>query len=159
MSDTPRTLKPPTPIGEPFRADPSDPAPFVDESQFPATPGGPPTWQTPLPTHRAQQGPTFLRPGEGASPTPPRQLTPEQRFGRTAFWTGIASIFLFNLILGPVAIIMGAMAVTRGEKRLGQLAMLFGLLGTVIGVALLYLVAEGVLPDLDELMKDLRNQR
>lgn len=74
-------------------------------------------------------------------------------------WAGVASIFVFNLVLGPVAVVIGIMAMGRGERDRGKLAIWLGLAGTVIGIALLVLVAVGVIPDVDQMLRDLRAQR
>lgn len=161
-----RGFQPPAPHGEPYRADPSDPAPFLTEhDKVPVVPverevpteamlgyGQPPTHSNPQ-----QTGPTFTQPGTSKTQGQAPPSTPNERFARNAFWAGIASIFVFNVVLGPIAIIMGTLAIVRGEKRLGQLAILFGVIGTVIGVALLVLVAEGVIPSFDQLLRDVRN--
>ncbi|MFT4049674.1 MAG: hypothetical protein QM648_07520 [Solirubrobacterales bacterium] len=167
MNDRP-TYQPPDSIGDPFRADPGDPAPFLTEhDKVPVVPvepvyvppadarlGHPPT-NTP----QFQEQPRY---GQFGTPTTPLQqppLTPDQRFGRIALWSGVASIFLFNIILGPIAMIMGVRAIQRGETKNGRLAILFGALGALIGVALLVLVAEGVIPDLNEMLRDMRQTK
>jgi hypothetical protein len=51
---------------------------------------------------------------------------------------------------------MGVMAMRRGEKRQGKLAIIFGIVGTTIGVALLVLSSMGVIPTVDEMFRDIR---
>lgn len=168
-----RGFQPPRPQGEPFRADPADPAPFLTEDDKvpvvpvesspyfpePAAPfGHPPSHSPEYGGAGAGQGPVFQRPS-ARTPAPASPVKPEERFARTAFWVGIASIFVFNIVIGPIAMIMGAMAMRRGEKRLGGLAMTFGAIGTFIGVLLLVLVGMGILPSVDEMLKDIRNGR
>jgi hypothetical protein len=159
-----RRFRPPEPVGEPYRADPADPAPFLGEhdsvpavpvEHAPVAPAGPPFGHPP--THSPDPGgagPVFRRP----SP-PARPATPEERFARTAFWVGVASIFVFNVVIGPIAMVLGLMAIRRGERRLGTLAIICGAAGTAIGVLLLVLVSRGVLPTFDEMMRDIRNGR
>ncbi len=173
MSPPEREYRAPEPVGEPYRADPADGAPFSTESDPVPTVSPAEAWQPQEayghpPSHspeyqqgsrpaRGETGPSFRQSSELQRTLPP--LTEEARFARIAFWTGIASIFVFNIVLGPIAVVMGAMAIRKGEKRLGQLAVLFGALGTLIGIVLLILVAQGVLPTLDEMLKDIRNAR
>jgi hypothetical protein len=170
--------QPPKPEEEPFRADPSDPAPFTHEGDLPAArdidtapvtalPGHPPTHsspdslygykgQTPRPESPPKPGqPVFTRPGANA---PAKPIDPVERFGRTALWVGVASLFIFNVVFGPIAIIMGAMAVQRGQKKNGWWAIGLGAAGTAIGVAVLVLVSTGVMPSLDEMWRDIQKQ-
>lgn len=150
MSSSGQAWVPPTPLGEPFRARPEADIPFERE-----TPGeerrrliegawvgptdGPQARAVPLPQ---------LAPSEPASPA-------EQR-ARWALWVGVASIFVFNVVLGPLAMILGAQSMRRGQRELGRRALIFGALGTVIGIAVLTLVALGVMPSTEELLKRLR---
>ncbi len=173
MSLPEREYRAPEPVGEPFRADPADSAPFSTESDTLPTARRADAWQAQEayghpPSHSpeyqqgvhpsgGETGPSFRQSSEVQRTMPP--LTAEARFARIAFWTGIASIFVFNIVIGPIAVVMGALSIRKGEKRLGQLAMLFGALGTLIGIVLLILVAQGVLPTVDEMLKDLRNAR
>lgn len=158
---------PPAPVGAPYRSDPADPAPFLtDADSVPVVPVDPPPYREPaeLPKHeddapRTEYGapPMFQPPGK----TPAQKaatLTPEARFARTSLWVGVASIFVFNIVLGPIAIIMGTMAIRRGEKHQGRLAIIFGVIGTTIGVLLLVLSSMGVIPTVDEMLDDLRNR-
>lgn len=168
---------PPEPVGEPFRADPSDPSPFVSEGDAPSVPvvepaapvlpGHPPTHSAPEeiypvnPSTPPQQQPPQY--GQNVRPAqPPAQRAPlnaEEKFARTAVWVGVASIFIFNVIFGPIAVVMGAMALQRGQKEKGYWAIGLGVAGTVIGVAVLILVSTGVMPTFDEMIDDLRNGR
>lgn len=142
---------PPTPVGEPYRARPEGDIPFEREN--------------PLEDRRrliqnawvGQAGPQFAEAPTVTVPSVP--ATPAERRARWAFWVGVASVFVFNVILGPIAMVLGLQSIRRGEKRLGQLALLFGAIGTVIGVAVLVLVAQGVMPDTEELLKRLREGR
>jgi hypothetical protein len=161
---------PPAPVGSPYRSDPSDPAPFLtDDVTVPVVPVEPAPYVEPtgLPQHeedapRTEYGapPMFQPPGKSKSSNqvPAVALTPEQRFGRTALWVGVASIFIFNVVIGPIAVIMGVMAIRRGEKHNGRLAIITGLIGTAIGVTLLVLSAAGVIPTVDEMINDIRNR-
>lgn len=159
-----RPYEAPKAVGEPFRADPSDAAPFLTENdKVPVVPVEPasatPTPGAPLghpPTHSAQPAgnqPLFR------APTPATQLTPEARFARTALWVSVVSIFIFNIILGPIAIVMGVIAMRRGEKKQGRLAIIFGAIGTIVGVVFLVLAGLGVIPSVDEMIDDIRNGR
>jgi hypothetical protein len=146
-----RELVPPAPLGEPYRADPSDPAPFQTTSQ--PKPEG------------AIGGLHGGRPGlpigqeQPLSPPAPVARTPEQKFARTALGVGIASIFIFNLLLGPIAIVLGILAIRRGELETGRRAALFGALGILVGAIIIFLAAQGIIPSMDQLMKDLENRK
>lgn len=159
---TERTFDPPKPAGEPFRGDPSDPAPFLTENdKVPVVPveqgvpfGSAPVFDQP-PTHSVEPAggqPVFQ------TPRPARQLTPDERYAQTAFRVGIASIFVFNIILGPIAIFMGIASIRRGQKQHGKNAIILGAIGTALGITLLVLAALGVIPSVDEMLQDLRNR-
>jgi hypothetical protein len=163
---------PPAPVGTPYRSDPADPAPFLTEDD--AVPVVPVKAETPaastgLPQHedsapRTEYGaPPMFQPsaksGRSGGPTPAAPLSPEARFARVALWVGVASLFLFNVVLGPIAIVMGATAIKRGEKHQGRLAIIYGVIGTAIGVLLLVLSGLGVIPTVDEMWNDIRNGR
>lgn len=163
-----RGFQPPAPVGEPYRADPSGPAPFVREGEAVPTvpveaaaqpaPGRPvtgPPYGYPQRPQSDTTAPQFRQSGTAQRPTEP--MSADERFARVSLWIGVASIFVFNLFLGPVAIIRGIMSIRRGEKRLGRLALLYGVLGTVIGIAYIGLVAAGVLPTFDQMLNDIRN--
>lgn len=182
-----REFKGPKPIGEPYRADPSDPLPFPTENDAPPRHEPPadlpevPRWTRP-PSHSPEFQPGAEVPpapgvgtGGGAagpqSPSPdaqPRQAqspeverpkTPAYRQARIGMWIGVASLFVFNIFLGPAAIVMGIVAIQRGEKQTGYWALGLGIAGTLIGIVVMILVATGVMPSLDELMEDLRESR
>lgn len=158
MSPQARDFRPPQPQGEPYRADPSDPAPFTHQDELPAS--GPPVYAQPVQSPSMQAPPTYGDRPQFQQPLPVRiELTPDQKFARVAVWTGGVSIFVFNLVLGPVAVVMGVMAMRRGERKQGRLAIILGVAGTLVGVLLLVLVAVGVLPDVDQMLKDLRTQK
>lgn len=159
---------PPAPVGTPYRSDPADPAPFLtDADSVPVVPVEPAPYREPanLPKHadddpRTEYGaPPMFQPSGKTPAQKAAALTPEARFARTAFWIGIASIFVFNVVLGPVAVIMGLMAMRRGEKHHGRLAIILGLIGTTIGVVLLVLASTGVIPTVDEMWNDIRDRR
>lgn len=164
-----RNYSAPRNVGEPYRADPKDPPPFTAEGdRLPAAQpapaqvdaGNPPLGHPPSHSPQyAQQS----RPAPSEQPTfvpaqKERVQTPEERFARISLWLGVASIFAFGPILGPVAVVLGVMSIQRGEKKLGRLAIIFGLIGTLLGILFAVLVAKGVLPSLDELLDDIRRQ-
>lgn len=157
-----RAFLPPSTPGEAFRADPSDPAPFLTENdKVPVVPveSGPihPSASPPIespPTYRTDQ-PVFQAPSQVAR----KSDTPEERFAKIALWTGVASVFVFQLILGPAAIVMGIMSIRRGETRNGWLAVLFGTIGVVFGVVVLVLTAMGIFPTTEEMLKYIRENR
>lgn len=157
-----RKFLPPETPGEAFRGDPNDPAPFLVEGELPRPAIGP-QWGHP-PTHSRAEDlglPTSTREHNREQPifTPAQKQpvqSPEERFGRIAMWLGVVSIFLFGPVLGPVAVMFGAITIQRGEKKLGWLAILFGAIGTVVGIVGAILVAKGVLPTADELLRDFR---
>lgn len=157
-----RAFEPPKPAGEPFRGDPSDAPPFLTENdRVPVVPveagvpfGAGPVFDHP-PTHSTDAGrsqPVFQ------APRPAQQLTPDERYAQIAFRLGIASIFIFNIILGPIAIFMGIASIRRGQKQHGKNAIILGAIGTGLGVTLLVLAALGVIPSVDEMLQDLRNR-
>lgn len=165
MADRP--YLPPKSVGEPYRADPTDAAPFLTENDKVPTV---PVETTPLVESPGSPGPPYGHPPSHSpehagtqpvfrAPTPAATQTPEERFAKTAFWVSIASIFIFNVVLGPIAILMGVIAWRRGEKKLGRLAVVFGAIGLIIGIAFLVLVAQGVLPSVDEMLDDIRKGR
>lgn len=172
-----REFKPPAPQGEPYRADPSDPFPFPTESDAPARhePSTDlpevPRWSHP-PTHSAEFSgvapaasepvesgkPQFRQPGDpfAAKPKPP---IPVGRQARVGLWIGVASLFVFNIFLGPAAVVLGVRAVRNGEKQIGQWAIALGVAGTVIGITVMVLISTGVMPSVEEMLRDLRDAR
>ena len=52
---------------------------------------------------------------------------------------GILGILLYNLILGPIAIILGATAITLNSKDHGVTAMVFGFIDIAVFLGLMYL--------------------
>ncbi len=182
-----KEFKGPQPVGEPYRADPADPLPFPTENDAPPRHEPPPDLpEVPRWTRPPSHSPEFQ---PGAQPPPASGLqeggstgeqhvrprgapfnkdaaaqkveppTPAYRQARIGMWIGVASLFVFNIILGPVAIVMGISAIQRGEKRIGTRALGLGIAGTVTGIIVMVLVATGVMPSLDELMQDLREGR
>ncbi len=161
---------PPEPVGEPFHGDPSDPNPFLTEGETPAAPSALQPGSMPVPGHPpTHSSPEAIYPGSAPQPRQQAQqgqfrqpqsapVDPVERFARTAVWVGVASIFIFNVIFGPIAVVMGAMAIQRGQKEKGWLAVGLGVLGTVIGIVVLVLVSTGVMPSWDEMIDDLRNR-
>jgi hypothetical protein len=165
-----REFQPPSPVGEPYRADPTGPAPFVREGEKvptvpveaaePVAPGRPvtgPPYGYPRPeAGRSAEGRPQFRPPDSRPVNTP--VDPVERYARTAMWLGVASIFIFNLFFGPAAIVMGIISIRRGEKKLGRQAIIFGAVGTFVGILYLVLVAVGVLPTFDEMLNDIRNR-
>lgn len=139
-----RELRPPEPVGEPYRGDPGSGVPFPKEGDFP---GG----HVALPQPPEREVPLVRAPND--------PVTPEQRFARAALWLGVASIFIFSVVIGPIAFVMGLLAIRNGEVRTGKIAAACGLLGTFIGVLLLVLVQAGILPSVDEMIKELKRGR
>lgn len=86
-------------------------------------------------------------------------MSPQYRQARIAVWVGVASIFLFNVILGPLAVVFGALSMRRGERRLGRMAVILGVIGTVVGILLLVLVSNGVLPDFEEMLREMKRTK
>lgn len=164
---------PPAPVGTPYRSDPADPAPFLTDNDsvpvVPVVPVEPAPYIEPtgLPQHeedapRTEYGaPPMFQPSgkKSASQASAVPLSPEARFSRTAMWIGVASIFILNIVIGPIAVVMGVIAIRRGEKRQGRLAIIFGLIGTTLGVLLIVLSSMGVIPTVDEMLNDIRNRK
>ncbi|MFY9487326.1 MAG: hypothetical protein WAP35_01325 [Solirubrobacterales bacterium] len=162
---------PPAPQETPFRGDPGDPVPFITDRQLGELPIDPEPLPYQLPPEGATAGeipwgagatrpqqpvpgdaPVFQRPAAG--PLTAASTSNDQRSARIAVGVGIASIFVMNLILGPIAIVLGARAAKRGERKLGTLAISTGAAGTVIGIVVLILWLAGVLPSLDEMLNE-----
>lgn len=178
MSERRVIFRPPTPVGDPYRADPHDAPLFPFEGSGEPAPSSTPSVSVPYvlpergvtagqippsPTYaeaQARQGeapraPVFARPGElpGASVVP--QTTVERK-ARNAFLIGVASLLILHIPLGPIAIVMGVKAYRAGERRNGAWAIGTGVGGTLIGIIGVILWATGALPTLDELMKGQR---
>ncbi|RII20427.1 hypothetical protein DSC45_04305 [Streptomyces sp. YIM 130001] len=73
----------------------------------------------------------------------PRTPAPDKRVRRAAddyavasFVTGLTGLLVFNLFLGPCALIFGTLALTRGTSRRGR-----AWLGIALGVADLVVLA------------------
>jgi hypothetical protein len=159
---------PPAPIGTPYRSDPADPAPFLTDSDpvpgVPVEPAPAPYIEpTGLPQHaesapRTEYGaPPMEQPhGKPVVPLVIEPLTPEQKYARIAFWVAIASIFVFNIVLGPIAVFMGFAARKKGQEELGKRAILIGVIGTVIGIVAIVLAALGVIPPFSEFVNKFR---
>jgi hypothetical protein len=130
---------------------PVDPPPYREPANLPRHEDDAPRTEYGAPAMQEPPKPV------AAAPRPP--ITPELRFARTALWVGVASIFVFNIVIGPVAVFMGIIARRRGEQRLGRLAIIFGAIGTLVGILLLTLSAAGVIPSVDEMWNDIRNGR
>jgi hypothetical protein len=174
---SPKEFQPPQPVGEPFRGDPKDPVPFLtegeplippgadeattpwmNESAFPAAPQGPPSHSTPT-------GPPSLSdPAAHPQFRPPAKLPldPEaaqtQRMAKIGLASGIASIFFFWPLFGPIAIGLGINAVRRGERKIGTWAISTGAAGILIGLIVTILVLTNVV-DPDQLLQELKNQK
>jgi hypothetical protein len=168
-STTDDRFVPPAPVGTPYRSDPADPAPFLNASDsVPVVPveAAPYIEPTGLPQHaedapRTEYGapPMFQPPGKSAIQGPPVPLTDDQRFARNAFWFGIASLFLFQVVMGPVAIVLGIMSRRRGELEMGKRTIILGLVAIAIGVLSIVLTVLGVIPPANELWDKIRNPK
>lgn len=153
-----KEFQPPEPVGEPFRADPADPAPFATEgspAQFQARPApAAPQWPPQqLPPQGAQQ-PYFRVPQR--PPLSPEQAR-NQRRAKIGLTLGILSI-LVSPAFGPFAIVLGSISIARGERKIGAWALSTGVAGTLIGVVLGILMLAGVV-DPDQILQNLREQR
>ena len=170
-------FQPPQPQGEPFRGDPKDPVPFLtegeplipqgadeattpwmNESVFPATPQGPPSHATPTGPPSLSDRPAPLQ----FQPTPKPPLSPEEattlRMAKIGLASGIASIFFFWPLFGPIAIGLGINAIRRGERKIGSWAVSTGAAGILIGLVVTVLVLTNVV-DPDQLIENLKNQK
>lgn len=132
-------LTPPKPVGEPFRGNPADVFPFPTAGLAGA----------PASVVAAPMGhlPVFNPPAVVVG------KSPEYRAARVALGLGLASLLVLPLILGPMAIVLGARSMRAGERKLGRWAISAGVAGTVLGVVGLILWATGVIPSIDELLK------
>lgn len=174
----PRDFRPPAPEGEPYRADPADPFPFPTEADAPPRQEPPtdlpevPRWSHP-PTHNPNYAGTAPMPGEptggaakpkfrqpggaiAGSASPPAPVARQARIG---LWIGVASLFVFNVFLGPAAIVLGIRAIRNGEKQLGQWAVGLGTAGLLIGITVMVLIGTGVMPSVEEMLRDIRDGR
>jgi hypothetical protein len=152
-------FKPPSPVGKPYRGDPSDPAPFVTDRELAAA-GVPAASLAHLPVG---SGPPSFSAGQSpARPLPPgspvfrkpEQAFPDQnlKFARIAVGVSIASLLAFGVILGPIGIAMGIVSFRRGQRQLGAWAIAAGAAGTIISIVTIVLVAMGAIPSIDELL-------
>jgi lipopolysaccharide export LptBFGC system permease protein LptF len=144
-------FRPPTPVGEPFRGDPDDAAPFPTEGSAPVAavlvPAAIPAFAAASDVAPAVSvRPIFRRPNAATE-------TPDRRSARAALAIGLISLLVLPLALGPLAIVLGVRSMRRGERRLGVWAIAAGAAGTVLGIVGVILWATGVLPNLDELLK------
>lgn len=168
---------PPEPVGQPYRADPSDPFPFPTETDAPAaqlpSPDLPdvPRWSRPpsyspelqpgaggeqLPT--AQPGtPQFRQPGQNEATKPKAEVSGATRHARIAIWIGIASFLVAYTFIGAISIVMGASAMQRGEKKLGLWAVWIGVASVLFGISIYVLSATGVLSSLEDALRELQD--
>ncbi|MBJ7459691.1 MAG: hypothetical protein JHD02_10920 [Thermoleophilaceae bacterium] len=94
--------------------------------------------------------------GGSATDAPKAPMTANQRYARIALWLGVISIFVFQVVLGPIAVAMGVISYRRGEKKEGRLAIIFGCIGILLGIAALILVETGVIPSTEESWERIR---
>jgi hypothetical protein len=174
----PKDFRPPEPVGEPFRGDPKDSVPFLTEGQ-PLIPLGADEATTPWmndsafptvaqgpPSHSVPTGPPSLRGSSLEQPQfrPPAKppLDPEaaqtQRMAKIGLASGIASIFFFWPLFGPIAIGLGINAIARGERKIGSWAVATGAAGILIGLIVTILVLTNVV-DPDQLLRELQNKK
>lgn len=145
-------FRPPRPVGEPFRGDSRDAAPFPTERSARASglvPAVNPAFAVaagPVFAPAVAKRPIFTRPNAAGE-------TPDRRAARAALALGLVSLLVLPVVLGPVAIVLGIRAIRGGERRLGAWAVSAGVAGTVLGIVGVILWATGVLPNLDELLK------
>ena len=67
--------------------------------------------------------------------------------------------FFFGLLLGPVAVALGARSIRRGERQLGWWAIAAGLTGFILSLVVLILLATGQLDQLREALERANNER
>lgn len=173
-----RDFVPPKPVGQPYRADPSDPFPFPTEadappaqipsSELPEVPrwSRPPSYSPDLQPGAAPEqapAPQFRQRGQAGSPAEKTEISAATRHARIAIWIGIASFLVAYTFLGAISIVMGAMAIQRGEKKLGMWAVWIGVASVLFGISIYILSATGVLSSLEDslrnLQEDLERQR
>jgi hypothetical protein len=163
---------PPKPVGEPFRADPSDPPPFARERAQGAVvqADAPMSWTSDTAAPNTLQSPPERPPSPAELrelaqkpqfQQPPRstgraRMDPNERLAKLGLGAGIASIVL-SPIFGPIAIVLGSIALGRGQKRIGAWALASGIAGTLIGVVGVLLVVLGII-DPHELIRRLQNK-
>jgi hypothetical protein len=71
---------------------------------------------------------------------------PDLRDARMAMWVGVISLFVLGVVFGPIGVALGIRSLRAGQRRLGWIAIVTGAIGFVSHVALLVLVATGVIP-------------
>lgn len=149
MKQTKNGLRPPKPVGEPFRGNPADVFPFPVTGLGGVPVPVPAIAPVPVPAAAVPMGhlPVFNPPAVSAG------RSPEYRAARVALGLGLASLLVLPLVLGPIAIVLGVRSLRAGERKLGHWAISAGVAGTVLGVVGLILWATGVIPSIDELLK------
>ena len=125
---------------------PVEPAPYIEPTGLPQHGEDAP---------RTEYGAPPMSQPSGKPPTPKVlvPLTADQKYARNAFWVAIASIFIFNIVLGPIAIYMGVVARRKGQEELGKRAILIGVIGTIIGILAIVLSAMGVIPPVQRIRR------
>ncbi|WP_419999867.1 hypothetical protein [Streptomyces boninensis] len=75
-------------------------------------------------------------PTESTHAAAPRRRNRSDDFAVASFVTGLAGLLVFNLFLGPCALVFGGLALARGTSRRGR-----AWLGIALGVADLAVLA------------------
>lgn len=154
---TPKEFVPPKPAGDPYRGDPKDSVPFLTEGA-PLIPPGSDEMTTPWMNDSAFPGTPSGQPQ--FRPAPKIPLSPEEvqtlRIAKVGLGSGIASIFFFWPLFGPIAVGLGIAAIRRGERKIGTWAVSTGAAGILIGLIVTVLVLTNVV-DADQLEENLKN--
>ena len=160
-----REYLPPAAEADPYRGDPRESSPFPTEGAAPAAlpvdPHLPPIRVGARVEPPREGPPQFYKSGEAPSAAiPPRPKTQDEqsaeRYGKFAFGFGIASLVI-NPIFSPIAIVLGVIAMRRGQERLGRWAIGTGVAGLVIGTILVVLVSAGVI-NVDEMYQQMLDE-
>ncbi|MFC9326716.1 hypothetical protein [Kitasatospora sp. NPDC057015] len=77
-----------------------------------------------------------------ARPTAARPATDADNLAVASFLLGLPGLLLFNIALGPLAIVLGVLALVRGTSRRGR-----AVLGLTLGIADLAVLAAATLAD------------
>lgn len=142
----------PEPSSSPYSAPPAPEVPVVDDRQVYANPYAPPQeWVQPSSFPAPIQAPVPVQgqPHVGAYPQfagYPATPMPHRRgrgFSIAAFICGGLALVLFPILLGPLGIIFGFVADSKGD-RVGRLAGLMSIATTALGMAFSIWVARKV---------------
>jgi hypothetical protein len=77
---------------------------------------------------------------QAVSPHGSTQVTAARVCTIIAFVLAVVALFVFPVIFGPIAIVLGIVAYVKGDRPLGMWAIVAGVVGLAVGMLLGYLV-------------------